>query len=191
MNLPTTVALATATATALLLTAAPYARPPHRAPVDPAPCVSGESETRADSAVDEGEIRWTEATKYDDARTHATKKWHTRTGTLSKIKIRADTATTVNDLQWRDYDRADGKGGYFERHGGVAQTDYIYLNKHYLDGRNGSRNYRRAVAAHELGHALGLCHKSDRILSLMWRTADADVNEPMDVDKANYKKLWG
>ncbi|WP_338686094.1 hypothetical protein QD712_35635 [Streptomyces acidiscabies] len=153
MNVVTMVALATATATALLLTNSPYA---HRVPA--AACVAGESETRS----------------------------------LSKIKVRADSATTVNDLEWRDYDRADGRAAYYHYRGGVAETDYIYLNKRVLDSReHGTRDYRRATAAHELGHALGLCHKSGRVLSLMWTSVDPVITAPTDTDQANYRRLWG
>lgn len=38
--------------------------------------VRGESETRSPSAVDEGEIRWTEVSKYDSRRTHAVTEWN-------------------------------------------------------------------------------------------------------------------
>ncbi|KND32000.1 hypothetical protein IQ63_24690 [Streptomyces acidiscabies] len=187
MNVVTMVALATATATALLLTNSAHMR---RVPA--AACVAGESESRSRSAVDDSEIRFTESTKYDEARTHAAKVWQSSSGTLSKIKVRADSATTVNDLEWRDYDRADGRAAYYHYRGGVAETDYIYLNKRVLDSReHGTRDYRRATAAHELGHALGLCHKSGRVLSLMWTSVDPVITAPTDTDQANYRRLWG
>ncbi|WP_371614259.1 matrixin family metalloprotease [Streptomyces sp. NBC_00454] len=51
---------------------------------------------------------------------------------------------------------------------------------------------RRSVAAHELGHALGLCHKDFRTTySLMWPQVQEDYDVPQAVDKANYKKPWG
>lgn len=121
--------------------------------VAPAACVSGEAETRQRSSVDSGEIRWTERTAYDDARRWATGRWQYRG---ARIGILADTAGTVNDMEWRDYDRADGHGGYHHFRGGVAETDYIYLNKRYLKAGSalGSPDKRRAVATHELGHAV-------------------------------------
>ncbi|MFE5595372.1 hypothetical protein [Streptomyces sp. NPDC056549] len=64
-----------------------------------APCVGGEAETQTKSAVDDGEIRWTDNTSYDDARKFAISTWQY---TGSKIKIVADSAITSNDLEFKD-----------------------------------------------------------------------------------------
>lgn len=57
--------------------------------------------------------------------------------------------------------------------------------------RGRSRAYQNSAAAHELGHALGLCHKPDRYLSLMWTSvASPPINTPKAVDKADYRKIW-
>ncbi|RSS57479.1 matrixin family metalloprotease [Streptomyces sp. WAC01280] len=186
-------ALAFATFTALTTVTVSYAAPAtSRAAETAAPCVRGEMEGKGESAVDDGEIRYTETSKYDAVRKHAHKVW--QAGSLSKIKIRADSATTVNDLEWRDYKKKDRHGGYYHRRSGIAETDYIYLNKEYLDppGELSKPGFQQSVAAHELGHALGLCHKSDNVFSLMWKNvANPPVTGPSDVDKANYKKIWG
>lgn len=176
-------------AAAFLTVVAP---PPAFAAVRPAPCVGGVSETRSFSAVDDGEIRWTDKTGYDDARKHAISAWQYNG---SKIKIVADSAITSNDLEFKDADlgtRASDPLGRYERHGSIGATDYIIFNRQKL--RGASKELLRYVALHELGHALGLCHKSDSIVSLMWKNAPSpgyEITWIPEVDKANYKKLWG
>ncbi|MGW5001548.1 matrixin family metalloprotease [Streptomyces hydrogenans] len=150
-------------------------------------CVEG-SETRGFSSVDEGEIRWTESSKYDSLRRHAITEWNR----FRKIDIAADGASTVNDLEFRDYhNKNDRAAARWERHGGLGQTDYIYLNKHWLDDvYEREPEYRKNIVVHELGHALGLCHKADSVDSVLRRNA-SDKTVPTAVDKANYRKLWG
>ncbi|MFE4263371.1 matrixin family metalloprotease [Streptomyces sp. NPDC056883] len=179
------ISLAACTVAAFLL-----AIPPAHA-VDPAPCINGESESRSKSAVDEGEIRWTDATKYDASRTWALSTWQY---SGAKIKLAPDSATTVNDLEFQDYTGPSGDRdpvASYVRDSGVGRTDFIRFNRSKMDGRN--RAYQDSAAAHEVGHALGLCHKDGKILSLMWTSINVGmpVTEPQPVDKANYKKLWG
>ncbi|MEU7018800.1 matrixin family metalloprotease [Streptomyces sp. NPDC046385] len=176
-------ALAAATVLALATANAPYAAPRAAA----APCVRGESETRSNSAVDEGEIRWTETSKYDSQRAHAINEWNK----LQKINIAPDAVNTVNDLEFRDYSKNNDTAAYYERHGGIAQTDYVHLNKHWLDGayRN-EPAFQKNIVLHELGHALGLCHKADTVDSVM-RKAASPKTVPTAVDVANIRKIWG
>ncbi|MFC9820017.1 matrixin family metalloprotease [Streptomyces erythrochromogenes] len=79
------------------------------------------------------------------------------------------------------------------RRPGLAATDLIRFNKARMDTYDGAT--RRMVAAHELGHALGLCHKSgsgrNAVSSVMWPDVARYPDAPTDVDKANLKKLWG
>lgn len=165
---------------------------PAHAVVQPAPCLDGLRETKGDSAVDDGEIRWTDNTSYDDARTFAVKTWQYGG---SKIKIVEDSAITSNDVEFKDANLGTGDRaplGRYERHGSIGATDYIVFNKQKL--RGASKERLRYVALHELGHALGLCHKSDTIISLMWKNAPSpgyEITWIPDVDKADYKKLWG
>ncbi|MBT2449220.1 hypothetical protein J7F03_19395 [Streptomyces sp. ISL-43] len=171
------------------------APPPAVALVNPAPCIAKSgtdaTETREDSSVDEDEIRYSDSTKYDDAIKYAIKAWQY---SGSKIKILPDTGTTVNDLEFADYsDTKSTAAGYWQRRPQVAATDYIRFNKAKMD--NYDTQKKREVAAHELGHALGLCHKSgskpNPVTSLMWPEVHSLFADPTDVDKANYKKLWG
>ncbi|MEU5138039.1 hypothetical protein [Streptomyces californicus] len=160
-----------------------------RAAVAPAPCISGERERRSGSSVDDGEIRWTDRTRYDESLKHALKTWQF---SGAAIKLRPDTATTVNDLEFRDYrggtaDRA--AVAQYVRDSGTAATDYVRFNRDKMSGR--SRAFMNSAAAHELGHALGLCHKGGRVLSLMWTDiASPPITSPQAVDKANYRNLW-
>ncbi|WP_326681682.1 hypothetical protein [Streptomyces sp. NBC_01237] len=155
----------------------------------PAPCVGGERERPGVSAVDDGEIRWTENTRYDGPRKHALKAWQFSGAT---IELRPDSAATVNDLEFRDYDGGRGDRApvaQYVRDSGTAATDHIRFNRDKMDGR--SLEFQNSAAAHELGHALGLCHKPDRVLSLMWTDiASPPIITPQAVDKANYRRLW-
>ncbi|WP_328923853.1 matrixin family metalloprotease [Streptomyces sp. NBC_00190] len=154
-----------------------------------APCINGETETRHKSAVDDGEIRWTDETTYDESRKWAISSW---SYSGRKIKIMADGATTVNDLAFRDVDSGTGDAvAQYVWDDRIGATDIIRFNRKKMTGH--SRDFQRAVGAHELGHALGLCHKSDAIASLMWTKVrdDPAITGPQPVDKDNYKKLWG
>ncbi|MEU6932816.1 matrixin family metalloprotease [Streptomyces sp. NPDC046374] len=184
-SLPVLVAVAAC----LTLTGPPVTA---HAAVPAAACIGGATETKGFSAVDDGEIRWTDNTAYDDARSYAISAWQY---SGSKIKIVADGALTSNDLEFKDANlgtKDTDPLGRYERHGGIGATDYLVFNKQKLG--SASKNRRRYVALHELGHALGLCHKADTVVSLMWKNAPDpgyEITWIPDVDKANYKKLWG
>ncbi|MEU9028998.1 hypothetical protein AB0D46_16040 [Streptomyces sp. NPDC048383] len=178
-------------ATALLL-ATP---PPAAAAVNPAPCIaksgSEATETREDSSVDDGEIRYTASSKYGDAIQYAVKAWQY---SRSKIKVLPDSATTVNDLHFSDYSENRNTSANWTRNAAIGATDHIRFNTARMG--QWSRTTQRWIAVHELGHALGLCHKSNGgasyVKSVMWTDPiEAGFADPQDVDKANYRKLWG
>ncbi|MFD3762496.1 matrixin family metalloprotease [Streptomyces sp. NPDC058622] len=161
----------------------------------PAPCIaksgSDASETREDSSVDDGEIRWTASTKYRAEYNHANRAW---SYPGARIRIAPDAATTVNDRNYEDFsDARSSAAGVWSRRPGPAATDLIRFNKARMDTYDPAT--RRMVAAHELGHALGLCHKSgsdtNAVKSVMWPDVAQYPDVPTDVDKANLKKLWG
>ncbi|MEV1025078.1 hypothetical protein [Streptomyces sp. NPDC050264] len=160
----------------------------------PAKCTGGQKDSRGRSAVDDKEVRWEDETVFDDAIRHAHHAW-TSHG-LNKVKIKPDDGGTIADLQWQDK-KATGPGwkNVYGRYTPFPGADTIYLNRAYLDKNkvHGTTSDRRRVAAHELGHALGFCHKKvDWYRTLM--EGDffflPDNGRPTTADRRNYHKLW-
>ncbi|MDA5286557.1 matrixin family metalloprotease [Streptomyces sp. Isolate_45] len=156
--------------------------------VDPAPCLKGESESTSFSSVDAGEIRYTDSAAYLTEINHAISAWRY---SGSKIKIFADTADTGNDLDFEEFnDPKQAAAAIWKYKAAPGWTDYISINKARM--KDYAPKKRRSVVAHELGHALGLCHKAKTTSeSLMWPTVQDTYDVPQGVDKANYKRLWG
>ncbi|WP_457512229.1 hypothetical protein [Streptomyces sp. TE33382] len=161
----------------------------------PAKCAGGTADSRGHSSVDGSEIAWEDETRYDDARKFAVKVWSS--DGLNRVRFPKDDASRVADLEWSDINRTDGQwfnvGAAWS---GLPGTDWIRMNSAYL-GRGkpiGTTSGRRRVAAHELGHTLGFCHKpASGPASLMkLRLADQPANgRPPRADRTNYHALWG
>lgn len=133
-------------------------------------------------SVDNGEIRWQDSTRYDDARKHAISTWNN----LGAVKILADTLLTVEDLHWKDYN--DCSSPYDGVYKNNFLADDIVLNVCYL--KNYTTAKRRAVAAHEQGHSLGLGHSYSDQLMYKCSTCSGH-NTPQAHDTKDYRELWG
>lgn len=95
--------------------------------------------------------------------------------------IREDTATTIADVHIYDYSQRNNYPGTTS----YGSTNTIALNKYYFENYNSTK--RTAVAAHELGHALGLDE------NLSGDVMDPIVNTNLNLtfnDKASYDAAY-
>lgn len=136
-------------------------------------------------SVDGREIRYENYTQYSDSLYWGRDRWNY----LGSVNIAADTASTIADLEIRDYtSSSDGLCGKASPRAGA---DLISLNTHSYN--NYSTDRRRACTIHELGHTLGLEHSYD---SQVMDSCPVCVNpnyfiSPQGHDQADYRALWG
>lgn len=137
-----------------------------------------------------GEIRWQDYARYDDARKFGISQWHR----LGRVPILRDSANTPTDLVFRDYGNCgSGVVSYWQPRDGA---DVVNFNRCGMQGL--STSDRRAVATHELGHALRLGHPSRSKDSAHWRRrsimyycpACTSFSAPKPHDKSDYHAIW-
>jgi hypothetical protein len=139
--------------------------------------------THATGSVGSGrEIDWDSSTSYTDERDWANSQWNA----LGKVAIVKDGLFTLLDLSWKDDNRPteswDGKWDP------ALSPNVITLNIGHL--KSETLFQRRAVATHELGHALGLFDSTYYRQVMYHMSAFSGVNTPQDRDKDEYNSLW-
>lgn len=134
-------------------------------------------------SVDSGEIRWGTyhgSTQYTSARDNAIAKWDA----LGLINIAGDTAFTIEDLSFDDYDVDDGYLGWWHKNTGADEIEFneVYFNT-MSDGE------KNKTALHEMGHALNLDHTTNSLSVMRSGIISQSVLYQYDID--DYNDRWG